>query len=290
VTILVATAVAAGGTWGFTRLWYYVINLDEFQLVPGEQKLLDFSGKPLDEKPWLNYENFRSYLLNDTGDPTGVLRERTSLFARHLTDRVHDALRQCPWVRLENRESAAVKVQRHFPNELEIRIELRSPAFRVADTQYEYLLDEEGVVLNPRLYRPSEPARRRPLIRFTFYTGTPEQGKRWIDEGVIGAMHLIRVLEDNRVLAAVRVEEIRVIAAPEGSTEYTRNLTLIPAAGGEILWGSPAYPGRIPSPSEAPPGRKLQSLIRMIEQYKSVLPQYTIDVRFERPTARLREP
>ena len=290
ITLTVAVVVAAGGVWGFTALWNYVINLEEFRLVPGEQELRDLAGKSLAAKPWIDLANLKAYWLSQAGDPSGVLRRPTSLFARGLTESVYEALIHAPWVHAGRPGGApTVFVRRNFPNGLDIRVKLRRPAFTVSDPKRAYLLDDEGVVLDTRLFRPPADLKRRPVIRFMFDPGIPELGKRWDDEAIGGGMHLVRVLEENGILASVPLAEIRASEAPRGSTGASRTLALIPRKGGEILWGDAPSPGKLPSPAEASPEQKFRNLVEMLAHYKSVLPQYTIDVRFAKPGARPRE-
>ena len=291
ITLIVAVAVAAAGVWGFRALWRYVIDLKEFRLVPGEQELRDLSGRPLDGSPWVEIDNLRAQWLGQADEAGSALRRPVSLFAPKLTERIYAALVQSPWLRPgAPGEGPPVRVRRRFPNRLEIRLRLRQPAFRVADPKYTYLVDDEGVVLDPTIFRVTDALKERPVLRFSFDPGVPEPGKRWADEGVRGAMHLLRVLDDSALLGGFAVAEVLIDEAARGTTGSHRLLALVPSGGGRIIWGSPPFPGKIPSPAEATPEEKFRNLVEVLPRYKGALPQFVVDLRLRTPTVRPVEP
>lgn len=282
VVVAVALAVALGGALIFRALWGVVTNLDDFQLRPADQTMVDAGGRPFlaagrdPIHPWVDFRCLREYWGNLNEHPNSVLARKVSLFRRGLTRNVYKALRSSPWVR------EVRGVERKFPNRLEIQLSLRKPAYLVLGPgRRSYLLDDEGVLLDDRFFLPTDELKRKPVIRLDFTPGDFSPGCKTTDPGVRGAMYMLDVFKDVwRELAPLA--EIQVSSPSAGR----HRLTLIPKEGGRIVWGSPPPVGRHPAVGEARPAVKMRNLKAKLGIYRGRLRLYEIDVRRE-PTERI---
>ena len=282
VIAAVAVAVALGGALIFRALWGVVTNLDDFQLRPADQAMVDAEGRPFlptdrdPIHPWVDFSCLQAYWGNVNAHPNSVLARKVSLFRRGLTRGVYETLQRSPWVR------EVRGVRRKFPNRLEIQLALRKPAYLVfGPGRRSYLLDDEGVLLDERFFVSTEELKRKPVIRLDFTPGDFQPGYKTTDPGVRGAMYMLDVFKDVwRELAPLA--EIQV-AKTRGNA---RVLTLIPKEGGRVLWGSPPPVGRYPVAGEAQPAVKMRNLKAKLSIYRGRLRLYEIDVRRE-PTERI---
>lgn len=277
IVAAVALAVAGGGLWGLNALWRYAIDLAEFQLVPARQAMIGSDGQPLADKPWVDFKALQDYWVASGGEMNAVLARNASLFERRLTALVRGELMASPWVR------DVEYIRRDFPNRLSIRLALRQPAVKVAYGDRTYLLDEDRVVLAPRLFYPTPEVLERPLIRFESDPGFFEYGKTLEDNGVKGAMFLLDVLEglemDGRsLLEAVPLAEIVIHETRPDAAGHNRSLTLVPRVGGKVFWGRPPVQGLPRSPAEAPYDVKLSNLVSILKTYGDRINLYDADV------------
>lgn len=285
IVVAVALAVAGGGLWGLNALWRYAIDLAEFQLVPAKQVVIGPDGQAYTGKAWVDFPALQSHWLVSGRETGNVLARNASLFERRLTALVRGELMASPWVR------EVEYVRREFPNRLTIRLSLRQPAVKVAYGERTDLLDEDRVVLDPRFFSPTPEVNDRPVIRFESDPGLFERGKALEDNGVKGAMFLLDVLEgmevdERSLLEAVPLAEIVVRETPPEAAGRNRSLTLIPRAGGKVVWGRPPVQGLPRSPAEAPYDVKLSNLVSILQTYGDRLALYEVDVTRQQPVVR----
>ncbi|HRU07136.1 MAG TPA: FtsQ-type POTRA domain-containing protein, partial [Candidatus Brocadiia bacterium] len=285
--LIIASTIAGGGCWAVRSLWARMIQLDDFKLRPADQEIAGIDGQPIASARWLNEPALRNSWIAQSCKTNGVFGRWASLLERGLAASVRDALAQSPWVR------QVIHVKRRFPNQLDIQVELRRPAFRaILPNGKTLLLDASGVVLDPEIYNLTEPLASAPAIRFPPQTQVPDPGQAVADEGVRGAMYLLDNLSrplpptNASVLSVAPLAEIVVEATPTDGAGYNRNLTIIPAAGGTIVWGRPPVTGRPQPPAEAIPDVKFRNLVTMLRQYAGSTQLYVIDLRFRDPIAR----
>ncbi len=114
-------------------------------------------------------------------------REYYSIFDSRLTRDVAEAYLASPWVK------AVRRVEKRFPNQLDIELDLREPAAFVRLPEASYAVDPEGIHLPLAYERWDHDQRPLPLI-FGVKTEPPAPGKRWGDPGALAALAVLQAL------------------------------------------------------------------------------------------------
>ena len=261
--VAVVCFAAGAGVFGTIKLWRAVTGMEEFVVHPGDVTI---------DSEWVNPERARLDFMRT--DPTGVLQEPRSLFTSDLAQRVADAYASSPWVK------RVVYVRRVFPNKLDIKLQMREPFTLVRTAGDWYCLDEDGVLLSPRIYRLTKDRypRLRPYIVFVNNPPAPSSGEVWQDAAVHGGMALARHCHE-RLAGKVNVARIEVLA--EGAPGYRfATAWLVLDTGTRVRWGR--TPGFRPSPAETPTLQKTAALIAWAKTKGAKLARRpTIDVTQE---------
>lgn len=114
-------------------------------------------------------------------------RESYSVFDPELTLDVARAYLASPWVK------AVRSVEKRFPSEMHVELELREPAAFIRLPASCYAVDDEGIRLPLEYEAWDHITRPLPLI-FGVRGDPPEAGKRWVDAGTLAALAVLRAL------------------------------------------------------------------------------------------------
>lgn len=273
--IALAILVGLGLVWyGCVRAWGWMTSLEQFRVYPGNLAL-----QPV---PWLNLDALRADMRRT--DPTGLLSQSCSFFLPRLAGRVATAYGASPWVR------RVVAVRRRFPRSLEITLEVRKPYATVAYRGGSVVVDDEGVVLDPQLYRLSNPpvAGRPDIVMCYDPESAPRRGERWNCQGVSAGIDMLAFLGEGGALNGLRVRavEVRKETAPSGNAQLC--VVLKTDSGAEIKWGLPPKSGGATT-AEVSTSAKVEALQGIVAQHRARLSQVEyIDVRWDRPTLRMK--
>lgn len=274
VIVAVVCLVAGAGLFGIIKLWQAVTGMEAFRVNPADVPV---------NSEWVNPEAIRADFLRT--DPTGILKERCSLFASDLAQHVADAYANSPWVR------RVEYVQRIFPNRLDVKLDLRMPFVLVRNAGAWYCLDEDGVVLSPDIYRLTRDGypRLRPFVVLMNNPPAPAPGEVWDDAAAYGGLELAKHCREH-LAEDVRVNWIEVF--PEGPPGYQfATATLVLDTGVRVRWGR--TPGFRPSPAEPPILHKTTALIAWVKSEEANLASHeSLDVTHDLPivkTLQIRE-
>ncbi|MDR1535015.1 MAG: hypothetical protein LBU64_07955 [Planctomycetota bacterium] len=178
-----------------------------------------------------------------------------------------------------------VRLRRVFPNRIELEYLLRLPAAQVwSDSRY-WLVDGEAVLLPV----PGSPAPFPELAEIVGVTaglirGRPRPGETWRDEGVAGALGIIRAFWNSPLSEIVPVEKVLVTAGAfrhrEREVEKRRRFEVVSRTGTVIRWGAfnPDRLGGEPTTAE-----KLEALKDLLGSREALLPGVSFDVRTRLP-------
>lgn len=168
-------------------------------------------------------------------------RECYSIFDPSLTRDVAQAYLASPWVK------AVRRVQKRFPNQLDIELELREPAAFVRLPDASWAIDSEGVRLPLADERWDHERRPLPLI-FGVKSPAPEPGRRWADPGTSAALAVLQALAAEPTLLSeihfVDVSNLEGVIDPQRSEVllFTRRRL-------RVAWGRPPNTTRFGEPS-----------------------------------------
>jgi len=158
-------------------------------------------------------------------------RECYSIFDPQLTRDVAEAYLASPWVK------AVRRVEKRFPNHLDVELDLREPAAFVRLPDASYAIDRDGVLLPLDYERWDHDQRPLPLI-FGVKTEPPEPGCRWSDPGTLAALSVLQAMASEPTLLRqvhfVDVSNLDGVIDPQRSEVllFTRRRV-------RVAWGRP---------------------------------------------------
>jgi len=194
-------------------------------------------------------------------------RQSYSIFDPALTREVAAAYARCPWV------GSVLKVEKRFPNELRVELELRQPAAFVRLPGASHAIDAQAIRLPLAYHKWDHGGSPLPLV-FGVRSDPPPAGTRWADRRVTAAASVLTTLAGDRSV----LEQIHVIdvANLEGGVDPLRSeIQLFTRQRVRINWGRPPDTRKFGEP----PGHvKLARLRRFLAQ--AVGSSSTIDLRF----------
>ncbi|HPD15747.1 MAG TPA: hypothetical protein PLE19_12400, partial [Planctomycetota bacterium] len=136
-----------------------------------------------------------------------------------------------PWVK------AVRRVEKRFPNHLDVELDLREPAAFVRLPDASYAIDRDGVLLPLEYERWDHDQRPLPLI-FGVKTEPPAPGSRWSDPGTLAALSVLQAMASEPTLLRqvhfVDVSNLDGVIDPQRSEVllFTRRRV-------RVAWGRP---------------------------------------------------
>jgi hypothetical protein len=203
-------------------------------------------------------------------------RESYSIFDPALTREVAEAYARCPWV------ASVVRVEKRFPNELRVALELRQPGAFVRLPSGWYAIDRHAVYL-PLDYRRWDHANKALPQVFGVQSDPPPAGMRWADRRVTAAASVLSTLAtDPAVLAQVHVIDV---ANLEGDIDPLRSeILLLTRQRHRINWGRPPDTRKFGEPpSQAKLARLRRFLARPVPGAASLDLRFPDDAELARP-------
>ena len=194
-------------------------------------------------------------------------RDSYSIFDPALTREVAAAYARCPWV------ADVARVEKRFPTELRVELELREPAAFVRLPDGCHAIDVHAIPLPLDYRRWDHAARPLPLV-FGVRSDPPPPGTRWADRRVTAAACVLATLAtDPSVLQHIHVVDV---ANLEGDIDPLRSeILLYTRQRVRINWGRPPDTRKF---GEPPARAKLVRLRRFLAQPLAGSP--SIDLRF----------
>lgn len=196
--------------------------------------------------PWADAASTESVVLLPAG--------RDTLMDADLVTGVAASFASNPWVR------RVVAVERAFPDQIRVRLEMRTPRLSVRRAGGLILVDRDGVRL-PGVYD------RNPL-RSMEVTGTasapPAAGRVWEGPEIARALEMAALAEGERILRGLDVRAIDVSNLNGRRDPKSPDLSLVTACGAVIGWGRAPSDPRFGEPALS---EKLDNLRRAAENY-----------------------
>ena len=190
-----------------------------------------------------------------------------SIFDPRLTREVAETYLASPWV------GAVVAVEKRFPNEIRVELELRKPAAFVRLPRACAAIDKHAVHLPLDYRRWDHDAKPLPLV-FGVKTDPPCPGGRWPDRSVTAAASVLRILGTAPdTLSRIHVIDVGNL---EGDIDPLRSeILLFTRRRVRIHWGRPPDTTKFGEPAAA------EKLARLRRCLATPLAQAsTIDLRF----------
>jgi hypothetical protein len=190
-----------------------------------------------------------------------------SIFDPALTREVAEAYAKCPWV------GNVVRVEKRFPNELRVELELRRPAAFVRLPDAFHAIDAHAILLPLGYHRWDHANKPLPTV-FGVKSDPPPAGTRWADCRVVAAASVLSTLaKDPAVVKHVHIIDVANLG---GDIDPLRSeILLFTRQQVRINWGRPPDTRKF---GEPPAHEKLARLRRFLSQPLSRTA--SIDLRF----------
>ena len=263
--VAVAVVVALGMGWfACVRAWRWLANLEEFTVYPGNLAL-----EPIE---WLDTEALMADVRST--DTTGLLSRGCSYFTPNLAAKVAAAYEQSPWVR------RVTRVRRKFPNNLDISLSVRRPFAVARSRRWQVVVDSEGVVLSPAIYRfPKDGLERASITLLRAPRGAPKPGEQWQSEDLAAGLVMLRYIEHQPALKRLKLKAVEVRREGGWLRKERLCLVLTTEGGPDILWGLPPQAAG-PGTAEVDTDTKVSALQGILRHYRRRLSNIEyIDVR-----------
>lgn len=182
-------------------------------------------------------------------------RDSYSIFDPALTREVAETYAQCPWV------ANVARIEKRFPNELRVELELRRPAAFVRLPGAHHAIDVRAIHLPLDYLRWDHASLPLPLV-FGVKSAPPPPGTRWADRRVTAAASVLTTLAcDPMVLRHIYVIDV---ANLEGDVDPLRSeILLFTRQRVRINWGRPPDTRKFGEPAAH---EKLARLRRLLAQ------------------------
>lgn len=179
-----------------------------------------------------------------------------------------------------------VRMRRRFPNRIEVEFLLRLPAAQVwADNRY-WLIDREATILPVAGARGAFQALPEIVGVTSRVIGTPPaSGDRWADEGVVGALGILRAFWGSPLAEVLPVQRVVVNDGTfrndrAGEAVARRRYEVVGPDGTVVRWGT-YNPGDLPG--ELTCAEKLWHLQDLLRREEALQPGICFDVRTRLP-------
>lgn len=209
-----------------------------------------------------------------------------SLLDPKLISDMEVAYGNCVWIK------KITQMRRRFPNRVELEFLLRIPAAQVWHNQRYWMVDSEGTLL-PVAGSPQPFPNLPEIVGVTakVIDNRPMPGQFWTDEGVAGALGILRAfwgspLAETMPVARVVVNTGVFTGADQRQREIRRRFEVVTDSGAVIRWGtfnSGDVVGELTS------SEKLYQLQELLMRDEALRPGVCFDVRTRLPGFTLTE-
>jgi len=209
-----------------------------------------------DIPPWitLTKANITARLSRDE-----FLTRRNSIFDENLEKNIAARYEALPYIR------KVALMQKRYPNSLHVEVEWRMPAAKVRYPGGDYLIDGDGVALEP-VYDESKLDYVIPLITgLSTPAPIPAAGQLWQSDDIAAAAKMAEFLRPlfkdlRRMQKDRQVDPVIAIDLRNFRDQRKSRILLLTAGGKVIEWGNPAG---MESSNEPRPEKKLANLQKL---------------------------
>jgi len=252
--------VTAGLVVGAMELWRAITRMEEFRVRPGDAPL----GAAAERE----------------ARAVALLRDGCGIFEPGLARRTAEAYLRSPYVRRVR------WVRKRFPNQLDVKLELREP-FAVIRPEGErrmaYVVDEDGVVLSPKVYRfsPERLAGLLPMVVVKRAKGYPCAGRVWRDVTVREGIKMLRLCRE-QFAGRVGIREIEVERVVRRDGTVSAHAWLVLKSGTRVQWGD--TPSAVEAPGVASTPEKTAAFLALLKREgRRIERRKLIDLRLKTP-------
>lgn len=188
---------------------------------------------------------------------------------------------QSVWIKRINR------MRRHFPNRIELEFLIRMPVAQVRQNGKYWLIDADAVLLPVTSSTQPFPALPEIAEATSGVIGKrPGQaGEVWIDNGVAGALGVMRAFWASPLAQVLPIERVVVVGGAfqdqdNQRQETARRYEVVSSSGAVVRWGT-FNPGEMPG--ELTSAEKLWQLQELVRREDANRPGICFDIRTKLP-------
>ena len=252
--------------WGINRVWCSITDLNIFKVSPST---FSFSSNT---PTWMTNRFYHDI------KHVAALRDQYGIYERNLTQKIADIYGGVVLIKKVD------SITRIFPNQLNIKFELRKPAAVIKNGSSTYLVDDEGVLLPKEYYALPNAEYDSPCIRSNKLSRLPLYGSKWDDRGVKAGIELVKFLRINNIHNLFKIVTVDVSNVCKRRVSGKSDIVLWTENNTQIRWGcSPLCK----EPDELSDEEKLQNLLSIAKSEGTNLKQMEyVDVRFKKPVGK----
>ncbi len=265
VNIFLFVAVLGGAGYGVYSLWSLAMADPRFRL-DGETLALAGAVRECPESVAALEAVGKRFNGRSLLDPT-------------LIADMEQAYEKSVWVK------KITRLRRRFPNRVDLEFLLRLPAAQVWHENRYWMVDSDAALLPVDATR--EPFQSLPVIvgvTADVIRSRPEIGRKWRDDGVTGALGIMRSFWGSPLAEAVPIKQVVVttgaFGADKKASDARRRYELVTESGAVVRWGVHSDQ-RVPG--ELSGAEKLYLLQDLLSRNEALRPGVCFDVRTNLP-------
>lgn len=266
ITIFLFLLVCGGCAAGVALLWRTALSDPRFRL-DGETLGLGGSVRQCPE----SVAELREISLRFDG---------RSLLDPRLASDLETAYGKSVWVR------SVLRMRRNFPNRMDVELQLRLPVAQVRNNNRYWMIDLEGILLPVGGSRDLFPGLPE-IAGVTANTlgGRPLPGGRWLDDGVRGALGVMRAFWGSPLSEVLPVSRVvvntGVFQGGDAVKEIRRRFEVVTEGGVVVRWGT--YNDLADTGDELTSAEKMWNLQELLSREEALRPGVCLDVRTRIP-------
>lgn len=264
IGLLILACITIFSIWGIKNLWHSLTNLNIFKLSP--------STFSFNIPTWVTdrFSNDIKYVSS--------LNQCYSMYEYNLTQEIAAAYSKITPI---NKIDA---IKRVYPNKLNIKLILRTPAALVKYRNNVYLVDYDCVLLPKEYYKLPNNEYDNPCIQSNKLTKPPLLGNTWNDNGIKAGVELLKFLRANNVHNIFKILVIDVSNVCRKRNTGKSDIILWTENNTQIRWGCSSLCNE---PNELSDEEKLQNLLSIAKSEGTNLKRMDyVDVRWKRPVGK----
>ncbi len=261
IGLLILALITIFSIWWIKNLWYSLTNLNTFKLSP--------STFSFNTPAWVTdrFSNDIKYVSS--------LNPCYSMYEYSLTQEIAAAYSKITPIKKID------AIKRIYPNKLNIKLVLRTPAALVKCGNNIYLVDYDCVLLPKEYYKLPNNEYDNLFIQSNKLTKPPLLGKTWNDNGIKAGVELLKFLRANNVHNIFKILAVDVSNVCKKRNTGKSDIILWTENNTQIRWGCSSLCNE---PNELSDEEKLQNLLSIAKSEGTNLKRMDyVDVRWKKP-------
>jgi len=194
-----------------------------------------------------------------------------SMFDRDLVSNLTVVFENSVWVRKVKR------IEKRFPDKILLSIDLARPVAKVNHNNRVLLVGDDTTILPWKYFNEAYLKQLPEIVKFQ--SRPPSIGKVWNNEEILGAISLVKRLEEEKLLEKLYISRLDVSNFDQRRSRRSSEINLMTYYNSEIYWGNPPNRNKFGRLST---DEKLSNLKRFVQNHTESLKggYHYLDIRY----------